>query len=269
MPEGHTIHRIARDHQKWFAGQKLIVDSPQGRFSDEARRLNGKRLVEVSAHGKHLFYHWNSKLITHIHLGLYGKFRHHKNPPPQPRGAVRLRMIGQTKSFDLNGPNCCQLMDNKEYQQVRARLGQDPLRSDADPDVLWNKMQKSRSAIGAVLLNQSVISGVGNVYRAEILYLLRLDPQLPANQVSRDTFDELWQLTKDLLEIGVQHNRIITAGFNEKGRVPKSLRSSERLNIYKHSHCRQCETAVSVFPLANRKMYACSVCQDFQIAGNK
>ena len=61
MPEGHTIHRIARDHQKWFAGQKLIVTSPQGRFEDEAQRVSGKKLREVTAHGKHLFYHWPNK----------------------------------------------------------------------------------------------------------------------------------------------------------------------------------------------------------------
>ena len=89
MPEGHTIHRIARDHHKWFAGQKLIATSPQGRFEDEAKRINGKTLRAVTAHGKHLFYHWNRNLIGHIHLGLYGKFRVHQNPAPEPRGAVQ------------------------------------------------------------------------------------------------------------------------------------------------------------------------------------
>ena len=88
MPEGHTIHRIARDHTKWFAGQKLIVTSPQGRFEDEARKVSGKQLRTVSAHGKHLLYHWNRNLIGHIHLGLNGNFRLHNNPPPKPRGVV-------------------------------------------------------------------------------------------------------------------------------------------------------------------------------------
>lgn len=81
MPEGFTIDRIDRDHQKWFAGQKLIVSSPQGRFKEEATKISGKQLHEVAAHRKHLFYHWNRNLFTHVHLGLYGKFRVHKNPP--------------------------------------------------------------------------------------------------------------------------------------------------------------------------------------------
>ena len=137
MPEGHTIHRVARDHQRLFAGNKLVVASPQGRFEDEAGLLNGKKLSNVSAHGKHLFYHFGRSLIIHVHLGLYGKFRVHKNPPPEPRGAVRLRMIGPQKSFDLNGPNCCELMNNRQHESVLARLGEDPLRDDASTERVW------------------------------------------------------------------------------------------------------------------------------------
>ena len=261
MPEGHTIHRIARDHQKWFAGQKLVVTSPQGRFEEGAAKVSGKKLRDVSAHGKHLFYHWNRNLIGHIHLGLYGKFRVHKNPAPEPVGEVRVRMIGTKRSFDLNGPNCCELIDTKEFKKLKARLGEDPLCDDASPENVWQKMQKSRSAIGSLLLNQSVIAGVGNVYRAEILFLLGIHPQFPANQLPREAFDEMWELTVELLQIGVKHNRIITAGFNAAGKVPKHLKSNERLNIYKRHHCPVCESPVKTWELSSRKMYACGKCQ--------
>ena len=264
MPEGHTIHRIARDHLAWFTGQKLIVTSPQGRFAEEATKVSGKKLREVTAHGKHLFYHWNRNLIGHIHLGLYGKFRVHKNPPPEPRGAVRVRMIGKSKAFDLNGPNCCELIDKAAHDKLRARLGEDPLRKDADAEIVWEKIQRSRSAIGSLLLNQSVIAGVGNVYRAEILYILGIHPQMPANELGRKQFDELWELTVHLLEIGVKHNRIITAGFTKAGTVPKKLKAAERLNIYKRSECPSCGAPVKTWSLANRKMYACSNCQTLE-----
>ncbi len=261
MPEGHTIHRIASDHQKWFAGQRFVALSPQGRFSDEAKRINGRQLRDVSAHGKHLFYHWNRHLITHIHLGLYGKFRLQRNPPREPRGAVRLRMIGRERSFDLIGPNCCELIDTCQFEKLTLRLGVDPLRDDASAETVWNKLQKSRSAIGSLLLNQSVLAGVGNVYRAEILFLMGIHPQFPANQITRETFDKLWKLTSRLLKIGVQHNKIITAGFDAEGRVPKHLKASERLNIYKRSRCPRCDRPVKTWDLANRKMYACDRCQ--------
>lgn len=261
MPEGHTIHRIARDHQEWFAGQKVIVTSPQGRFENEANRLCGKKLQKVSAHGKHLFYHWHKNLIGHIHLGLYGKFRLHRNPPPEPKGAVRVRMIGANRSFDLNGPNCCELIDKSGFDELRSRLGEDPLRDDASAEVVWNRMQKSRSAIGSLLLNQSVIAGIGNIYRTEILYLLGIHPELIANKIDRETFDKLWRLTVQLLQIGVQHNRIITAGYTATGKVPKRLKAAERLNIYKRSHCPNCDTPIKTWNLSNRKIFACGSCQ--------
>ena len=261
MPEGHTIHRIARDHHDWFSGQKLIVTSPQGRFTDEAGKVSGKMLREVSAHGKHLFYHWNRNLIGHIHLGLYGKFRLHNNPPPEPRGAVRVRMIGQEKSFDLNGPNCCELIGKARFNELRSRLGEDPLRDDASAEPVWQKMQKSRAAIGSLLLDQSVIAGIGNVYRAEILFLLGIHPRLPAKEIDRETFDDLWALTVELLQIGVRHNRIITAGLTASRKVPKRLTAAERLNIYKRSNCPVCHSRVKTWILAGRKIYACGSCQ--------
>ena len=170
MPEGHIVHRIARDHASEFSGQKLIVTSPQGRFEDEADELCGRCLLGTEAIGKHLIYLWGSgrksksarpAKIMHVHLGLYGKFRLHKNPAPEPRGAVRVRIVGKHKAFDLNGPNRCELLDAGEFSALRERLGQDPLRSDADPQVAWQAIAKSRRAIGSLLLDQSIIAGLG------------------------------------------------------------------------------------------------------------
>ena len=181
MPEGHTIHRIARDHTRDFAGQKLRLSSPQGRFSAEAAELNGCKLLKVEAYGKHLFYHWSRQRLVHVHLGLYGKFRTHRLPPPEPRGAVRWRALGKEKAFDLNGPNCCELISTEKLQSILARLGPDPLRKDADMGQVVQRIQGSRSAIGTLLLNQAVIAGVGNVYRAEALHKLGIHPERPGN----------------------------------------------------------------------------------------
>jgi endonuclease-8 len=261
MPEGHTIHRIARDHRKWFVDQTMGLCSPQGRFEAEAKNLDGSVLQDVTAHGKHLFYHWSPRKIVHIHLGLYGKFRIHKNPAPEPRGAVRVRMIGLERSFDLNGPTCCELINSKQYKAIKDRLGEDPLSPDACPGRLWQRFSRSRSAIGTLLLNQSVISGVGNVYRAEILFLLGIAPETPANQLSREQFDRLWQLTVDLLKTGVKYNRIITVDRQLHDKPLSRLKSSERLYVYKRPNCRTCGTKIKTWLLANRKMYACPRCQ--------
>lgn len=268
MPEGHTIHRIACDHEKAFSGQKLIVTSPQGRFEDEAAKLSGRKLKNVSAHGKHLFYHWTSKRgssdfanLVHIHLGLYGKFRLHKNPAPEPRGAVRVRMIGKEKAFDLNGPTRCELLSKADYQKLLDRLGQDPLKSDADPEVVWNRVHRSRAAIGTLLLNQSVIAGLGNIYRAEILFLTGVHPEQPGSSLTREQFDKIWKLSVDLLKIGVRYNRIITVDPSQIGKSASRLTRDERVLVYKKICCTACNTKIRKWTLGARTMYACEKCQ--------
>ncbi|MCO6044180.1 Fpg/Nei family DNA glycosylase [Aeoliella sp. ICT_H6.2] len=261
MPEGHAIHRIARDHNRDFAGQSLIVTSPQGRFVLGARRINGETLERVEAHGKHLCYHWSGGQLLHIHLGLYGRFRNHRSPPPEPRGQVRLRIIGEGKSFDLNGPNRCELLTHEEWRLLRNRLGEDPLRDDGDPTVAWRKVQASRAAIGSLLLNQSILAGVGNIYRSEVLFLLRIHPATPAKYLSRGQFDDLWSELQRLLQIGVRYNRIIVAEPEAVGRPRSKMRREERLLIYKKQHCSSCGARVHSWELAARTVYACSRCQ--------
>lgn len=261
MPEGHTIHRLTKDHKKQFVGQTLKVLSPQGRFKDEAKVLNSTKLVDITCHGKHLFYHWSKKNIVHVHLGLYGKFRVHENPSPEPKGAVRIRLIGKEKTLDLNGPNCCELIEPAQQAEIRNRLGEDPLLYDAKPEIVWERIRNSRSAIGTLLLNQSVVAGIGNIYRAEILYLLGIHPNRLGNEISEDEFNEIWDLSVKLLKLGVKNNRIITNVDIQKNKVVQRRKTGKQVNIYKTSQCPKCEHEIRSWKLSNRNIFACENCQ--------
>ena len=261
MPEGHTIHRLAKDHQRDFAGERLRVCSPQGRFADGAQLLNGRTLLSVEAHGKHLCYHWSGGKLLHIHLGLYGKFRLHHQPIPDPRGQVRLRIVGESRAFDLNGPNTCRILSRKEWSDVQARLGGDPLRADSDLELVWEKISRSRAAIGTLLLNQSVIAGVGNIYRSEVLHLLGIHPETPGGDLTRTQVKSLWTKLKSLLEIGVKYNRIIIAEPKQIGKPRSRMTREERLLVYKQAICAKCDTEISSWLLGARKVFACPKCQ--------
>ncbi|MFG0294677.1 MAG: Fpg/Nei family DNA glycosylase [Maioricimonas sp. JB045] len=266
MPEGHTIHRLAADHRKRFVGTTLQVRSPQGRFADGAGQLDGQTLLDVDAWGKHLFYRWERGEILHIHLGLYGKFRPHRAPLPEPQGQVRLRAWNGTHGFDLNGPNQCELIGESTRTDIVGRLGEDPLRPDADPERLWDRVRRSRAAIGRLLLDQSVVAGVGNVYRAEVLFLHGLHPERPARTLSRDEFDALWETLKRLMKLGVRYNRIITVDAAEFGKTPSRLTRDERLLVYKRAECRRCRSTIEDWELGARTIYACPTCQPLQEA---
>ncbi len=261
MPEGHTIHRVARDHGRDFCGQSMRISSPQGRFADGAKQLDGRTLEAVEAFGKHLLYRWSGGKLLHIHLGLYGKFRRHPSPPPEPRGQVRLRAVGADHAFDLNGPNRCELLTKKDWAAVRQRLGEDPLRRDSDPEKAWARVGNSRAAIGSLLLNQSVIAGVGNIYRSEVLFLLGIHPETPGRDLSEGLFTQMWEKLEELLAIGVRYNRIIIAEPSEVGKPRGRMRRDERLLVYKKSHCPRCDGPIGSWELAARTVYACDNCQ--------
>ena len=261
MPEGHTLHRIARDHNRWFLNQRLQVRSPQGRFEIEAETLNKKTLRNVEAYGKHLVYEFSSNQVLHVHLGLYGKFRTFRMPAPEPRGAVRVRMLGADRGFDLNGPNTCELLTREGLGKLVGRIGPDPLRKDADPEIVWSKIRKSRAAIGSLLLNQSVIAGLGNIYRAEILFIHCIHPDRPGNLITPAEFEMIWDTSVRLLKLGVRYNKIITVERPKCGKPLSKLNSLERVQIYKQPNCPRCGADVVCWELANRTMYACEHCQ--------
>lgn len=263
MPEGHMIHHLADEQSSLLCGTPVLAESPQGRFREEAAVISGRVLKQITAHGKHIFYHFSANKIVHVHLGLYGKYRSFRNPPDPPRGAVRLRLIGRDSGFDLNGPNQCELIDQPQMQRLLDRLGQDPLRHDANPSRVWERIQRSNAPIGGLLLDQSVVAGIGNIYRSEILFLCRINPQTPSRNISASEFNQLWQLTCELMQIGKSTNRIVTRQtairrIRSGQKVPR-----ERFNIYKKPECPECKNPIYYWTLANRTVYACESCQPF------
>ena len=127
MPEGHTVRRLALDQGELFAGTPLAVSSPQGKFVG-AHLVDGRVLLRTEAYGKHLFYVFPDDRLVHVHLGLYGKYAVGSLPPPEPRGLIRMRLVGETHWADLRGPGACEVLDPAQVADLIARQGPDPLR---------------------------------------------------------------------------------------------------------------------------------------------
>lgn len=264
MPEGHTIHRAARLQRKALRGKVVRADSPQGRFADGAAILDGQELIDVQAYGKHLFYRWSRGDTLHIHLGLYGKFRTfaHADGEPLPRTTpgTRLRLVTDDRVLQLAGPTACDLVDGAMKRRILERLGPDPLRKDADPERAWAALRRRTIPISAALLDQKVLAGIGNVYRAEALFVDHLAPDRPARDLTRPEFDGLWDTMQAMLVEGVRAGRIVTVdpadvGVRTKGRIP----ARERVYVYKRAGlaCRRCGTAVLAGTSALRTIYWC------------
>lgn len=263
MPEGHTIHRYARDHRRLLQGVPVAADSPQGRFAQGAALIDGRALSTVDPYGKHLFYRWEGGLTLHVHLGLYGAFRKFTGDAPPATAGTRLQLRFNDTTLRLAGPTACDLVDPEQEAAIRARLGPDPLHPNADVEAVWAALRRRSTPIGGALLDQSVMAGIGNVFRAEVLFLHGINPEMPARELSREQFDGIWSTLSDMLRAGVRANRIVTVDPAELGITRRAMKPQDWRYVYRRTDlpCRRCGTPIVSWTIAARTMYACPQCQ--------
>ena len=333
MPEGHSVHRIARQFARNFVGKRVRVSSPQGRFVVGAAELDGHMMTDARAVGKQMFLEFDNGLWLRVHLGMYGawdfagdilmdatiasangrmgqtnqrgtvlesavlesavldsagensmhsigaprrtRVRMAENEkesgeldtfPPEPVGQVRVRMLTNAVSADLRGPTACEVLDPGQVDAVIARLGPDPQldKSEAAENRFTSVVRRKPTRIGLLLMDQSVVSGIGNVYRAELLFRARVNPHAPGKSLADDTVRALWKDWSHLLAIGVETGQMMT--MDDLGRddyVRAMANRADRHWVYKREGlpCRVCGTHIILEEMGARKLYWCPSCQ--------
>ncbi len=286
MPEGHVIHRLADELNLAFAGRAVAVTSPQGRFAPAAALLDGAVLRSAQAYGKHLLLDFSPSTapaaepslspgsglegagpFVHIHLGLIGKLRWVRPGRVEGPATLRLRLESPEHAAELRGPQTCALIGAGEVRALVAGLGPDPLRPDADPDLGWRRVHRSARTIASLLMDQRVAAGVGNIYRAEVLYRQRIHPDTPGNTLSLRAWRRIWADLVELMPQGVRHGRIDTVRPEHSpeamGRDPRVDRHGGEVYVYRRAGqpCLVCGREVSVREFEGRNLYWCSRCQ--------
>ncbi len=292
MPEGNEIHRWAERHTAAFAGKTLRVEGPQGRFAD-VPAINGRKLKAVRAHGKHLGYDFGKDRIVHVHLGLRGDFTDGTGPLLPVRGALRLRMwnpaavkkpIAKGVSLkhawyseddgtndisakklawiELRGPADCTLYSEEDWARLMARLGPDPLNGDG-PEKMIDAVGKSKRPIGELLMDQSVAAGIGNIYRAELLFRARLSPFKPGKDVPEETLHAIWADAVPLMRAGMIDRRIVTTKAEDRASDRLRAEKEEAHYVYRKNGqpCVLCGTKVIRVEMAARNLFYCQTCQ--------
>lgn len=316
MPEGHSVHRIARQFRRSFLGEPVTVTSPQGRFAADARLIDGRSISQSRAVGKQLFLEFDNGLWLRVHLGMYGAWdfagriltgddprassgvgsspadtddaepslasigaprrlrmaeaeRIGEQPerfPPEPVGQVRVRLLTEHAVADLRGPTACEVLDAASVEAQLAKLGPDPL---VDDPVLAEQrfvdtLAKKSQPIGLVLMDQSAVSGIGNVFRAELLFRVSIDPERSAKTIPEEQVRALWRDWAHLLGVGVETGQMLTMD----GLDPDALALARADRAYRHwvyhrtgEPCRVCGTPIAMRVAAGRKLYWCPQCQ--------
>jgi len=320
VPEGHSVHRIARQFSLHFLNTPLTVTSPQGRFAAGAAELDGHRMIAARAVGKQMFLEFDNGLWLRVHLGLYGawdfagditadatvasaggrmgqtnqrgtildqdaaedsnasigaprrtRLRMSEQEkleapidefPPPPIGAVRVRLLAKDAVADLRGPTACEVLTPEQVELAVAKLGPDPLVDDtAEAEERFvTVVRKKPTPIALLLMDQSVVSGIGNVYRAELLFRARLEPHTPGKLVPEEAVRALWRDWAHLLKIGVETGQMLTMDDLDPESYRKALAHRDDRHWVYHREglpCRICGTHIAMEELGGRKLYWC------------
>src|SRR5690606_1040186 len=182
--------------------------------------------------------------------------------PPEPIGQVRLRLLTDTAVADLRGAMVCEVLDPDGVAAVIAKQGPDPLLDDSKEaeDRFTATVRKKATPIGLLLMDQSVVSGIGNVYRAELLFRARLNPHTPGRLVPEELVRELWRDWDHLLAIGVETGQMLTMdGLDTDSYRAALANRADRHWVYHRTGepCRVCGTHIVMELAAARKLYWC------------
>jgi endonuclease-8 len=318
MPEGHSVHRIARQFSLHFVGKQVQASSPQGRFADGAARIDGRTMIAARAVGKQMFLEFEGDRFLRVHLGMYGAWdfagditadatmasangrigqtnqrgtvvgEHEESLgsigaprrtrlrmseqekleapiddfPPAPIGAVRVRLLTDESVADLRGPTACEVLDPAQVETVLAKLGPDPLVDDpAEGERRFVQTVRSKQApIGLLLMDQSVVSGIGNVFRAELLFRNRIEPHTPGKNLTEEQATTLWRDWTHLLTVAVHNGQMLTMDDLDDEALRRALSSQQdRHWVYKRTGlpCRICGTEIVMEEIGGRKLYWC------------
>jgi len=245
VPEGHLLHRTASELSADLAGHAVAATSPQGKL--DPAPVDGCTVTSAEAYGKHLLVHLEDAPSVHVHLGMRGLFLRYPDPATPPRPGVRLRLAGPV-AWDLIAPTTCELLDADGVARVVGALGPDPLRDDGLVEEAVRRLRSARGAVGAAMVDQAVWAGVGNAWRAELLFLARLDPARPASSLSPEQAARLWALTAEHMALG-----------RDAGQVVSDPAAPDERWVYKRETCRSCGAPVRTAQVGGRTSYSCPV----------
>ena len=261
MPEGDTVFRTARRLNQALAGD--ILTRSDLRWPElSTLDFRGLRTTEVVSHGKNILHRLENGVTIHSHLRMEGQWRVESTETLTPRllSSPQLRAVLGTATWTALGARLGDLhvLETAEEEHLLGHLGPDVLGPDWDPEEATRRLRLSPTTVGAALLDQRNLAGVGTLYASETLFLERLNPWTRAPDADEATMRRLVDRAHTLLDIGRRHAIQTTTG---------SARRGETAWVHGRSGlpCRRCGETVRVAavgePPRERTMFYCPGCQ--------
>ena len=269
MPEGDTIHKLARAMRPQLLGRRLHRVHVRDRGS--VTTMQNKRVEEVVPIGKHLLFAVEGGWVVHVHLGMHGAWHHYQRGQTWLRG-VSTAMLSMESGQDVFVCFNAKWVEVLRRIQLRlhptlSRLGPDLLATAFDgPRVVVRAraVNQAQSHIAALLLDQRVACGIGNVYKSEILFLERVHPWSLLSELTDATICALYRRARVLMQrnLGAGRRNTVMAMTDADATAGQS---APRLWVYERTEepCLRCGNPIrgALQGDESRATFWCSSCQ--------
>jgi formamidopyrimidine-DNA glycosylase len=273
VPELPEVETIAADLRPLLVGRR--IEAVESLFPGMVRHpdselfkagLAGRRIEALTRRGKYLLFHLDSRELFVVHLGMTGQLRVvTPEAPVEPHTHLVLRLDNGRQLRYRDVRRFGRLLFGTEEELLRERqlprLGPEPIDPSFSGDDLYRRLKGRRAPLKALLLDQAVVAGVGNIYADESLYRARIRPDRPAGRLSRKSAQRLREALRDSLELAIGNRGSSVDdyrdGFGEPGR------QQEELLVYGRAGqpCPSCGRPLSSVRLAGRTTVFCRHCQ--------
>jgi len=260
MPEGDTLHRTAAVLGQALVGQKLVAVSGRLPALDRGR-LVGQQVTAVTAHGKNLVVSFEGGSALHTHLQMHGSWHVYRPGERWRRPAHDMRVVldvGDIAAVCFGAPTVRLLASDRVADDPRlAQLGPDLLADDFDADEAQSRLRtRADTPIGEAMMDQTLVAGIGNIYKSETLFIARANPFARVGSYSEVELTAIIERARTLMYANIRPEA--------RTRTTRSLEGS-RYWVYKRSGqpCLACGTRVRMRRQGEmqRSTYFCERCQ--------
>jgi endonuclease-8 len=262
MPEGDTIHRAAAKLRKVLEKQ-IISRAEGGQTLSKIQELVGQTVPFIEARGKHLMIHFSDQRVLHSHMGMTGSWHvyGHQEPWRKPHHYASVRLDTERGVAVCFTPKLIELVTATTLRRNNwlQRLGPDLLGPPiSDRQLLSRFRTQRRQPIGESVMNQTVVSGIGNVYKSELLFLEQIHPLTPTSQVSDNA----------LLSLRDRACKLMRRNLGPGQRRTRFRRDGPGLWVYDRQGepCLVCGTLIQMLRQGDlaRSTYFCPECQRYE-----
>ena len=228
------------------------------------KKLQNQSIQMIARHGKYLAFHFRHGILL-VHLRMEGRFQICRKKDLQTKHVIF--------NWKLDDQKWCQFLDHRKFatldwipnhdlttHPLGQKIGPDPVTTHLTPAYLQAAWKHRRINVKTALLEQKVISGIGNIYACEILFVSKIAPQRQVASLKIAELTNLLKASRSILQTAIKVGGTTTKSFavnHQKGNFVQQLQVYQRANL----PCSNCQTLIRKVQLNQRGTYFCPTCQ--------